>query len=314
MRVFLTGGSGFLGSAIARELTRKGHDVVASVRPGAERAHLDALGIQVLEGQLHDASFLHLAMRDCEGLAHIAGAAGRYYPDPNHYERVNVDLTRTVFQVAREAGVSRAVYCGTVVIPQGLSSPYAVSKGRGVAVAREVAGEQMVVTVVHPSGMVGPEDRAPTPLGRGLLALAADRTRFSVGGGGGFVHVDDSAEMHVAALESGADGAEYIANAEYRTIQELFAILAPKFNVQPPRWYLPFGVMWLLANTLEPLARLVGRVPPITRFTVTYLAQEPSTNPSGIDDRARLGLGPYRCIESGCLECVEWHRQRENPS
>lgn len=310
MRVFLTGGSGFLGGRTARSLVQRGHQVVAAVRPGSRRAHLDDMGLEVVEGQLDDPGFLSRAMQGCEGLAHIAGAAGSYYPDPEHYDKVNVRLTETVFTAAVQVGVTRAVYCGTVVIPQGLSSPYADSKRRGAEAARRIGGERMVVTVVHPSGMVGPEDRAPTPLGDGLLKLAAGEARVSVKGGGGFVHVDDSADMHVAALERGEHGQEYVSNAEYRRIQELFDTLAEALDTTPPRVYLPNAVARGLAAVVEPTFRALGRRPPIKRFTVTYLLQDPSTDPSGIEDRARLGLGAYRSVTEGCLECVRWHQEQ----
>ena len=185
------------------------------MRPGSQRQHLLDMQVDVVEGQLDDAVFLEATMTGCDGLAHIAGAAGRFYPDPDHYHAVNVDLTRAVFEAAQKVGIARAVMCGTVVIDQGLQSPYANSKREAVALANAIGGPTMVVTTVHPSGMVGPEDRVPTPLGRGLLQFADGRVPFVMSGGGGFVHVDDAAEMHVAALEYGESGASYIANASY---------------------------------------------------------------------------------------------------
>ena len=309
MRVVLTGGSGFLGGRVARVLTERGHDVMAIVRPGSRRSHLDELGVAVVEGHLHDNEFLLATMDRCDGLAHIAGAAGRFYPDPGHYNAVNVDLTRSVFEAARAAGITRAVMCGTVVIDQGLESPYANSKREAVALANSIGGSAMVVTTVHPSGMVGPEDRVPTPLGRGLLQFAEGRVPFVMSGGGGFVHVDDAAEMHVAALEHGESGASYIANASYLEVSELFKRLSEPLGVRPPGMTLPAWLMRLLAAVVEPLSRLVGATPPLTRFTVSYLQQDPKSVPDGSGDRAALGLPPYRSIEDGCLESIRWQRE-----
>lgn len=309
MRVVLTGGSGFLGGRIARVLRANGHDVVAIVRPGSRRAHLDELGLAVVEGQLDDTAFLSSAMHGCEGLAHIAGAAGRFYPDPDHYNAVNVDLTRSVFETALATGITRAVMCGTVVIDQGLESPYADSKRRAVKIAHDIGGEAMCVSTVHPSGMVGPEDRVPTPLGRGLLQFAEGKVPFLMSGGGGFVHVDDAAEMHVAALERGSPGGSYVANATYLNISELFGRLAEPLGVRPPHATMPGWLMRVMAGIIEPLFRLLGTTPPLTKFTVTYLQQDPASTPDGVNDRASLGLAPYRCVEEGCLQSIAWQRE-----
>ena len=283
--------------------------MVAIVRPGSRRQHLLEMQVDVVEGLLDDAVFLEATMAGCDGLAHIAGAAGRFYPDPSHYHAVNVDLTRAVFEAAQKVGVARAVMCGTVVIDQGLESPYANSKREAVALANSIGGSAMVVTTVHPSGMVGPEDRVPTPLGRGLLQFAEGRVPFVMSGGGGFVHVDDAAEMHVAALEHGESGASYIANASYLEVSELFERLSEPLGVSPPGMTLPAWLMRLLAAVVEPLFRLVGATPPLTRFTVSYLQQDPASVPDGTGDRAALGLPPYRSIEDGCLESIRWQRE-----
>ena len=84
MRIFLTGGSGFLGGRIAKSMVERGHSVVASVRPGSHRSHLNLLGVTVVEGQLDDDAHLLQSMQECDALAHIAGAAGRFYADAGH--------------------------------------------------------------------------------------------------------------------------------------------------------------------------------------------------------------------------------------
>jgi dihydroflavonol-4-reductase len=261
-----------------------------------------------MEGQLDDENHLAEAMTGCDGLAHIAGAAGRFYSDPGHYHSVNVDLTRSVYGAARKAGITRSVVCGTVVIQQGLDSPYSISKRMAVEVAYEVAGEHMSVAVVHPSGMVGPGDRAPTPLGRGLQQFADGKIAVALSGGGGFVHVDDAAEMHVAALEQGASGQEFVANAEYLTLKELFAGLSAALDVKTPWGHLPAWAARGLVSVLDPVCRWLGLVPPMTKFGVSYLQQDPASTPDGSPDRRRLGLPPYRSVEAGCLAGIEWQR------
>ena len=72
---------------------------------------------------------------------------------------------------------------------------------------------------------------------------------------------------------------------------------------------LPAWLMRLLAAVVEPLSRLVGATPPLTRFTVSYLQQDPESVPDGSGDRAALGLPPYRSIEDGCLESIRWQRE-----
>lgn len=310
MRVLLTGGSGFLGSAVARELVRQQIDVVATVRAQSPRQHLaDMPGVEVREGSLLDQEWLAELMHGCDGLLHVAGAAGSFYANKDHYRQTNEELTRHVFRAARTAQVARAVYCGTIVIPQGLSSAYALSKKNGAEIARQEGGEQMALMVVHPAGMVGPEDRVPTPLGRGILKLANGALARCLGGGGAYVHVDDAAQMMVAALLTGENNREYVASAEYRETEELFGILAKRMGVSQPKT-IPNWTAHAMSHLMEGWARITGGTPPLSRFTVSYMLQDPNSVPDGHPDRATLGLPPYRSVEEGCMEGIEWFRNQ----
>lgn len=252
-----------------------------------------------------DGKALRDAMDGCEGLCHVAGAAGRFYAERDHYERSNVTLTETVFRAARDVGVRRAVYTGTVAILCELDNAYAQTKARGAQVAAEVGGSAMDVVVVHPSGMIGPCDRKPTPLGRAIALFAAGGSRVVVGGGSGYIHVDDAAAAHVAGLIDGKPGHDYVLDAEYWTTAALFEALATKVGHAPPR-VLPLSIAGPLARVVEPMWRAMGRLPPINTFTTRYLALPRDRHQGGDASRQALGLPAYRTIDAALGDALRW--------
>ncbi|MEM7157706.1 MAG: NAD-dependent epimerase/dehydratase family protein [Myxococcota bacterium] len=310
MRVFVTGGTGFLGSAVVRSLRAYHHEVVAIARPNADRRDLESMsGVDVITGTFDDPDALRESMRGCDGLCHVAGAAGRYYRARDHYDRSNEQLSLTVFRAARQAGIRRAVYTGTVAMMYGQTTPYAASKRRGAEAARREAEDAMEVVAVHPSGMIGPWDRKPTPMGRAIASFTAGTMRAVVGGGSGYIHVDDAAAGHVAALERGEPGRDYILDAEYWTTPDLFAALAEITGRKRPM-AIPVGLANALAVVIEPLYRMFGKTPPLTTFTTSYLSLPRSAHHGGEEARVALGLGGYRTIETALEDAVRWFRDR----
>lgn len=311
MRVVVTGGTGFLGSAVVRALVAQAHDVVAIVRPSSDTGALEDLPddrtVEVRPWTDDDA--LRAAFEGCEGLCHVAGAAGRFYPDPEHYERSNVVLTERVFTAASDAGVRRAVYTGTVAWLCRLHNDYAQSKLLGAHAARRIAGTTMDVVDVHPSGMIGPHDRRPTPMGRAIALFAAGGQRVVVGGGSGYIHVDDAAAGHVAALQRGDPAQSYVLDHEYWTIAELFEALARIVGRRPP-WVLPVGLADRVARIVEPTWRALGKLPPINTFTTSYLALPRERHRGGPQSREALGLPEYRSIPQALEEAVDWFAEQ----
>ena len=107
MKVLVTGGTGFLGSAIVRMLMGKGHTAISLSR--GDYPHLRAAGMDIHRGDLTDIKALRQAASGCDAVIHTAAKAGVWGPAED-YERTNVQGTRNVIQVCRELRIRRLVY------------------------------------------------------------------------------------------------------------------------------------------------------------------------------------------------------------
>ena len=118
MKVFLTGGTGLLGSHVAERLIREGHSVRALVRPGSVDEHLRSLDLACWPGDITEARTLAGAMAGCEGLVH-AGALVVAESTWDAYRRANIIGTENVLAAAAGQGVRRAVHVSTVAVYGG---------------------------------------------------------------------------------------------------------------------------------------------------------------------------------------------------
>ena len=310
MRVAVTGGTGFLGSAVVRALLEAGHQVICMVRGTTTPRLLEGLAVEQRPGDINDEASLLPFLEGADALCHVAGSAGRFYDDLSVYEQTNIVGTAKVFKAAREQKIKRAVYTGSIAIPSKVPSIYARTKWAGAYEARRIAGTSMEVIVVHPSGMIGPRDVRPTPLGQSVLDFADGKLWAVLGGGSGYIDVDDAARGHVAALERGVPEREYVLTAEYWRTIDLFVALAGRLQVKRPIEIPARASLWL-ANLSEPVARLCNKEPLVTKFSAEYLAVPESQVPNGIEDREALGL-QYRPVLESFMEAVAWFRSTGN--
>lgn len=225
-RVFLTGGTGLVGSHLAQLLIRGGHEVVALHRPGADVRFLRALGCVLLGGDvLATPDELAAAIQGCDVVVH---AAGLVYSGPSWpaIREVNVEGTRHVLEGAARAGAGRAVFLSSVVVygtPEGRITEdaptdgdlpptdlYARSKREAESVAREVeAKREIAVTVLRPSAVYGERDRLMAPV---LAHLVSGPLIPLLGRGDNtlpVVYAGNVASAIVACLEAERGGATY---------------------------------------------------------------------------------------------------------
>jgi len=116
MRVFLTGGTGFVGNHTLRRLFEGGHNVRCLVRRTSHMSELERLGCEFSLGDVTDKDSVLEGMRGCEWVVHLASVYSYWEPDQGLYRSVNVEGTRNVMEAALEARVQKIVHVSTLVV------------------------------------------------------------------------------------------------------------------------------------------------------------------------------------------------------
>jgi dihydroflavonol-4-reductase len=116
MKVFVTGGTGFIGSHTVNRLVQDGHQVTCLVRKTSDTRHLEKLGVTLAKGDVTDRQSVAQGMQGCDGVVHLAAAYSFWAPDETVYHKVNVDGQRNVMEIALEQDVSRVVDVSTIGI------------------------------------------------------------------------------------------------------------------------------------------------------------------------------------------------------
>jgi dihydroflavonol-4-reductase len=324
MRALVTGATGFVGAAVARALIREGWQVRALARPGSDRRNIQALPVEVSEGNLADRPSLDRALLGCEALFHVAADYRLGAPDPRQLYQTNVEGTRNILDAAREAGVRRVVYTssvGTLGIPAD-GSPgnedtpvgvadmighYKRSKFLAEQLVREAALAGAPVVIVNPSTPIGPGDVKPTPTGQVVLDAAAGRMPAYVDTGLNIVHVDDVAAGHLLAFHRGRPGERYILGGQDMTLREILFEISRLTGRKPPRVRLPMGVVLPIAYVAEAVARVTGRPGRVTLEGVRMSRKHMFFS----SDKARRELGyGWRPPTEALRDAIAWLREQ----
>jgi dihydroflavonol-4-reductase len=279
MKTLVTGGSGFIGSAVVLELLRRGQPLCALVRSRERLGNLQGLELQVCEGDLLDAPSLHRALEGCDRVYHLAAVYANWLPDRSIIQRANVEGTRNLLQACLERGVERVVYTSSVAAlgahgktpaderaQFNLASTgdhYYLSKYQAEQVALEFVAKGLPIVIVNPSSPVGPRDRKPTPTGALILDVLNGRLPGYVDGGINVIDVGDVAVGHVEAMEKGRPGEKYILGNANLSIRDYFQLIAQVGQGRAPALRIPLPMAVATAYLYEAIAALTHK-PPVT--------------------------------------------------
>ena len=325
MKTLITGATGFVGSAVLRQLIQTGHSVRALVRPKSNRQNLTGFKLETITGDLTDRASLDRALAGCSTLFHVAADYRLWVPNPQETYETNVTGTRNIMLAAAHAGVTRIIYTSSVatlgLTPDGspadentpvsladMIGPYKRSKFMAEAEVKQLVKEQgLPVIIVNPSTPIGPRDIKPTPTGRMIVDAASGRMPAYVDTGLNLVHVDDVAIGHLLAWERGEIGERYVLGAVNMTLKEILTELAAITGRRPPRIRLPHSLVLPIAYSMEAWACMTGgKEPRITRVGVR-LAKKKMFFSAEKAGRV-LGFRP-RPIQEALHDAVDWFRQ-----
>ena len=322
MKALVTGANGFTGSHLVRSLEQRGDNVVGFVRKSSNLARLSDCHAELIYGEITDGDALQTAMTGVDTVFHTAAYVELGLVNDAEMERVNVQGTRTVLEVAQTLGVCKVVYCSTIGIfgdtggqvvdetfqrtQTDFSSAYDRTKYTAQKLVDQFAARGLPVVSVLPSGIFGADDPHFGPVMQQFL-----KNRLKLWAGGdritGIVHVDDLATAMILASEKGQPREHYIISAGDLTTREMFEILAQETGIAAPQ-EVPKLLVRLAGNLLEPIGRILSWQPPLSRERVHYIYDR-CVRVDATKARQKLDWQPRSVRETLCATLVASSRQ-----
>src|SRR5258708_14519614 len=225
MKCFVTGGTGFVGGQVARELVADGHQVIALVRNPAKAKDLADLGVTLATGDVTDKASMRAPMTGVDGVFHIAGWYKIGVRDKSDGQKINVEGTRNVLELMKEREIPKGVYTSTVAVfsdthgqipdeTYRYDGPHLSEYDRTKWLAHYEVADPMIeaglpLVIVQPGLVYGPGDTSSLHMAlvqylQRKLPIMPGRTAFC------WAHVDDIARGHILAMEKGIAGRSYI--------------------------------------------------------------------------------------------------------
>jgi len=259
MKVFVTGATGFVGHHVAAALSAEGAQLRLLTRKSSNLANLEGINGDTHVGDLSQPESLKSALEGCDAVVHVAADYRLWIPDPAAMYRANVEGTRELLRMAREAGVPRFVYTSSVatmhfrtdgmvinedtpVSIADMIGHYKRSKFMAEQVALEAAQAGQQVIILNPTTPIGSNDRKPTPTGRIFVDFLNGKFPAYVDTGLNIVDVSEVARTHVQALAKGMSGRRYILGGENLTLKQILDKMSAITGIPSPTVKIPLAV------------------------------------------------------------------------
>ena len=267
---------------MARVYAEAGAELRLLTRSSSNLRSIEGMKAETVVGDLRDVSSLRSALTGCEAVVHVAADYRLWVRDPKAMYGANVDGTRELLKLAREAGVKRVVYTssvatmgfkmdGTIVdeeTPVGLEEMighYKRSKFLGELEAIKAARAGQEVMILNPTTPIGSEDRKPTPTGQIVVDFLNRKFPAYVDTGLNLVDVGEVARMHLVALACGRPGERYILGGENLTLKQILDRMSSITGLPSPTMKVPHAVAMAFAFFEENFTgRLRGKEPRAT--------------------------------------------------
>jgi nucleoside-diphosphate-sugar epimerase len=274
VKVFLTGGTGFIGGEVVRQLRQRGDEVVCLVRSPEKGRQAAELGCELVPGDLGNERAIREGMAGCDAVIHAAAIyeVGIPVSEREAMREANVGGTERVLGAALEEKIAKVVYVSTVGIfgnthgqivdesyehpAKDFTSCYEQTKWEAHQVAKRLIAEGLPCTIVQPGGVYGPGDTS---------SIAELLNQFLAGKmplmpfpelGICLSHVEDIATGILLCLDKGRPGEAYVISGPATTVREAIGIVAEVTGKKAPKHAIPVGLM----KAMIPIGPLVGKM------------------------------------------------------
>ena len=288
MQCFVTGGTGFLGSNLIKELCHRGHHVRALVRNTSNVDDLKQWGVELVPGEITDQKVLEQSLPGTEWLFHLAGKVTIWDKDPMDYYRVNVDGLKTVVDIASIMKIPKII-CTSSFIALGPTDGqiadesfnagertfynlYHQTKYLANLELKSYMSMHLPVIPVYPGIIYGPGKMTEGNILMKTMQDFIKRKLPGIPGNGNqkwnYVYVDDVVRGHILAAEKGKIATSYILGGDNVSMNDLMQILSEITGKRPPKLHIPFALAKVIAACENALATLINEAPQNTPGTI----------------------------------------------
>ena len=322
MKIFVTGGTGFIGTSLIKRLAGQGHEVIAMARRPEKLPSTNHSHIHPIPGDLADPVLLSRSMEGCRQVYHLAALAKSWARNPGEFDQTNIEGTRNVMEAGRKAGVERVVHTSTVMvmgptdgfianestpIPRDHLSHYQRTKAVAEDLVSQYNQKGLKIVTVSPSLVYGPGlGNRRVSFNRFLHDFLTGKPVVIPGHGTqsfNCVYLEDVVTGHLLAMERGQPGERYILGGENISLRDLLQLVNKMTGLNKKIFHVPFGVAKTLGLIDEARARLFGGTPLLTWNSVeTYRHSWAYSSEKAIRE---LGYTP-RPLQEGLNLTLRW--------
>lgn len=326
MKYFVSGGTGYIGSWLVKNLLDQGHTVHALVRNPAKAKNIAHPNLIFFEGDIMNRDAIFTAMRDCDYAFHLAAFAKVWAKDPKTFFDLNVVATNYVLDAAKEFGLKRVVVTSTGgVFGASLSgtitekssrdldffNEYESSKALSESKIKDYVIDGLDVVIVSPTRVYGPFLFGKTEAATMLIEKFVNNGwRIIPGNGkktGNYVYVQDVVNGHLLAMEKGRKGHTYILGGTNHDYIEFFDELKKASGIKRRMIKMPLFFQMTFAR-FQLLKPLFGKEPLITPKWIAKGKYDWHVSPDKAVNELGLKITP---LDEGLKSTVEWLRTRK---
>ncbi len=323
MRVLVTGGTGFTGSALVKRLLNEGHEVIAlDYKEGIQFDSLRSMGAKTFIGTVTDKKIVERCMEGVDIVFHLAAAFRELNVPDGYYYDVNVNGTRNVLDAAYINGVKKFIYCSTCGVHGNIENPpanedapiapadyYQRTKYEAEPIVKGYANKGMKTVILRPAAIYGPGD----PERFFMIFKRVAKGSFPMFGSGDTLYhplyIDNLIDAFMICMEPDkGNGREYlIADEEYFPIKEIVKKVGEALDIPVKINYYPVMPIVIAGHIVEKVCKPLGIAPPIFPRRVDWYRQNRAFDITRA--KKELGYIPKIGLDEGLRRTGQWYKE-----
>ena len=320
----ITGGSGHVGANLVRELSSRGYEVRCIDFDNDHRA-FEGFNVELVKGNITDISTLDNAFKDVEVVFHTAAVISLDRKDKDLIRSVNVGGTENVCEMSLRHGVKKLIHFSSVdafvrepledplyenrsLVTDPNAVPYDLSKADAQRIVLEYCDKGLNASIIHPSGIFGPNDFKPSLFGQEFINIANGKRPYSINVGYDYVDVRDLCKTSVDCIDKGEIKQNYIVGGNYMDFVYMSEVMSEILNKKLIRSTLPFGFIYmsLPGSYISSLIKKTPRA--ITMDSIHTIKVQNKNIPSSLS-KEQLNHNP-RPVEETIQDTIEFFQKR----